>query len=163
MNKILATLKLASKFGDKKDVRQFVNHVQASDKSIIATDGHIAIRITSDSFQEHKTQYTIESIEKSAKVDCLSLLECLEPEDFIRFPPVDKIFRPQERHTIESATFNVKYLLKICNAMESFRKDMKLPKGTLTINPLSSDSANLFTAQVHDIKVEIILMPLKGA
>ena len=162
MNHILAVLKLASKFGDKKDVRQFVNHVQAFEKTIIATDGHVAIRITSDSFQEHKTQYTIESIEKAAKVDCLSLLECLEPESFIHFPPVDKIFRPQERHTIESATFDVKYILKIAQALEAFRKDLKLPKARLTINPLSSDSANLMSMVIDDIKIEVILMPLKS-
>jgi hypothetical protein len=164
MNEILAILKLAAKFGNKKDIRQFVNHVQVSDKCIIATDGHIAIRISSDNFQEHKTQYTIESIEKAAKVDNLSILECLEPEKFIRFPNnFNNIFHQQDRHSVDSATFNVKYLLKICNAIESLRKDLKLPKGTLTINPLSSDSANLFTAQVHDIKIEIALMPMKGA
>lgn len=160
MNKTLAILKLASKFGNKKDVRQFVNHVQVNNNTIAATDGHIAIRITYDYLDQLPSQLTIESIENAAKVNVNGLL-CM-PEHEVHFPSIDKVFRPQERHTIESATFDVKYILKIAHALEAFRKDLKLPKARLTINPLSGDSANLMGMLVDDMRIEIVLMPLKG-
>lgn len=176
MNETLALLKLASKFLNPKDVRGFIKHVQVIKNTELntvkfyASNGHIAIKISRKGthFIDHinlPNQLTIDSITKAAKVNEISLLNM--GNDEIKFPDYEKCFNAHDKYKMESVSFDGSYLALIFNAIETFRKDIKMTLSKITIESLNSDKAGLFSIVVNkdttgEIKIDIAIMPLRS-
>lgn len=171
----LSILKLASKFGDKKDMRPFCQQVQIVHDHIndlmhfYCSNGHVAIKVTrkGTAFECHSelpNQATIESIEKAHKVKDYRLLELGDID--LRFPAYNKVFDVSPATELQAVHYDSKYLALIFTALETFRKELKIKLCKVLFNPIQADKAHIMTVFFNkdltdEIKNEIALMPLK--
>lgn len=176
MNETLAVLKLVSKFGNPKDVRTFIQHVQvkkdfeADTVQFLCSNGHIAIKVTRkgcvfEDYTKLGEQLTIKSIELASKVNSFALLEKGEYE--ARFPDFDRVFNREDQYEVVPASFDAKYLALIFKSIEEFRRNIKMQIAQVKFEPLSNDKANLMSMMVNqgtnfdEIMIDIAIMPLK--
>jgi len=174
MNNTLAVLKLVSKFCAKHDCRPMMQNIMVKpvysegNVTLYATAGYTAIRATigiDNYIAPLWEQITCESIEKAVKVDDLDLLR--QPDFEINFPSFDKVFNRRDFVSTLTAGFNTKLMLGIFQALEGFRKDLKVKLGRIEFQELSADSSNFMTWIINEglqsqIKIEIAVMPLRG-
>jgi len=172
MNDTQAILKLVAKFGNIKDLRMALHHVQFikdfdnDTVKFYASNGHIAIRVTRPNVHslDFKEAIKIDSINRAVKVDCIDLLTF---DDDIKFPNFERVFTREDQYTLDKTTFDCKYLALIFQSIETFRKDLKMKIARVTFEPLSSDKANFMTVYVNqglssEIKIDIAIMPIRG-
>ena len=174
MNNTLAVLKLVSKFCVKHDCRPMMQNIMVKpvysegNVTLYATTGFTAIRVSMP-IEDYNAplweQLTLESIEKAVKVGELDLLR--QPDFEINFPSFDKVFNRRDFVSSSTAGFNTKLMLGIFQALEGFRKDLKIKLGRIEFQELSKDSSNFMTWVINEglssqIKIEIAVMPLRG-
>jgi len=168
----LAILKLASKFLAPKHTSEMCKNVSIIHDLVniktyfYATSGVIGIKITSDFKEEFPSNLTLDSINKAVKIKDKSLLKPLDYE--IKFPNFERVFGLNDEnklHELNPVQFDTQYLALIFQALDTFKKDLKIKVGRISIYPHEIGKANLMTMIVNEglsseIKIEAVVMPL---
>lgn len=175
MSETLAILKLASKFCNKFDIRPFCQAVQViknqEDDTVTfyASNGHIAIKVSRKEVNaihhiDLPESISLESIEKAHKVQMISLIST--PEYEVRFPQFSKVFERNKDSQSKCAHFDSSYMALIFQAIEVFKKDLKVKRINVGFSSLQRDSANYLNFVINqdlqsEIKINIAIMPMK--